>query len=147
MSAWNQTALGVLVAGFCVWGCGTNTMIESQVTITQGLYGQLTQSCMGSGCIGVPRAGANVAWFATNPYDTNDAGVKPMPLFETLSSKEGVYEFALDPSTRGYLAIGEPRTTNGVQYFTATSANIPRGLARIDWHAGPGNDGTWTDVR
>ena len=24
---------------------------------------------------------------------------------------------------------------------------IPHGLARVDWHAGPGNDGTWTDVR
>ncbi|MBL8911823.1 MAG: hypothetical protein JNM17_14110 [Archangium sp.] len=143
----SKRALGVVVAGLCAWGCGTNTMIESQVTITQGLYGQLTQSCMGSGCIGAPRVGTNVAWFATNPYEKNDAGVEPKALFETLSSKEGVYEFALDSSTRGYLAIGLPRATSGVEYFTATAANIPRGLARIDWHAGPGNDGTWTDVR
>lgn len=138
-----RRALVVALVGL---SCGTNTMIEGNITITQGLYGQLTQSCMGTSCVGAPRVGANVAWFASNPYDANDAGVKPSPLFETISSKDGVYEFALDAATRGYLAVGEPRT-NGVQYFTATAATIPRGLARIDWHAGPGNDGTWTDVR
>jgi hypothetical protein len=126
--------------------CGTNTDVEPQVTITQGLYGQLTQSCMGSGCVGAPRVGTNVAWFDTNPYGANDAGVKPTPVFEKVTTTNGFYEFALEASTRGYLAVGEPRT-NGVQYFTATATTIPRGLARIDWHAGPGNDGTWTDVR
>ncbi|MFT3712293.1 MAG: hypothetical protein QM817_32000 [Archangium sp.] len=126
--------------------CGTNTEVEPQVTITQGLYGQLTQSCMGTGCVGTPRVGTNVAWFDTNPYSTDDAGVKPKAVFEKVTTTNGFYEFALDASARGYLAIGEDRT-NGVQYFTATGATIPRGLARIDWHAGPGNDGTWTDVR
>jgi hypothetical protein len=136
----------VLIVALSTFGCGTNTDVEAQVTITQGLYGQLTQSCKESGCVGAPRVGANIAWFDSNPYMTNDAGVKPTPLFEKVTTTNGFYEFALDASARGYLAVGEDRT-NGVQYFTATAATIPRGLARIDWHAGPGNDGTWTDVR
>lgn len=139
-----KRALTVALLGL---SCGTNTMIEGQVTITQGLYGQLTQPCMGANCVGTPRVGAEVAWFGSNPYATDDAGVKPSPLLTTTSSKEGVYEFALDAGARGYLAIGEFRTTSGVQYFTATSANIPRGLARIDWQAGSDIEGTWTNVK
>lgn len=127
-------------------GCGTSTEVEPQVTITQGLYGQLTNSCMGTSCVGTPREGTPIAWFDTNPYGTTDGGVKPQPLHERTAGKNGFYEFALDSNVRGYLAIGESRT-NGVQWFTTTSATIPKGLARIDWHAGPTNDGTWTDVR
>ena len=125
--------------------CGTNTEVESQLTITQGLYGQLTQACMGATCVGAPRVGSTVAWFDQNPYSTNDAGVRPSPVLEYTSGPNGFYEFPLESNTRGYLAIGELRT-NGIQYFTSTSATIPRGLARIDWKAG-GDEGTWTDVR
>ncbi len=137
---------GFLSVFLVLVGCGTSTEIEPQLTLTQGLYGQLTQPCTGMGCVGVPRVGTPVAWFDRSPYETSDAGVKPQPVLETSSTKNGFYEFALDSGVRGYLAVGEART-NGVQWFTATSAAIPRGLARIDWHAGPGNDGTWTDVR
>ena len=125
-------------------GCGTNTEVEPQLTITQGLYGQLTQACKELDCVGAPREGSPVAWFDRSPYVT-DGGVKPEPVFESVSGKNGFYEFAIDSNVRGYLAIGELRPTNGVQWFTATAATIPRGLARIDWRAGPGNDGTWTD--
>ena len=127
-------------------GCGTSTDVESQVTITQGLYGQLTQTCSTMGCVGAPREGAPVAWFDRSPYAT-DGGMNPAPLQEGVSGKNGFYQFALDSNVHGYLAIGELRPTNGVQYFTATALVIPHGLARVDWHAGPGNDGTWTDVR
>lgn len=121
-----------------VTACGLNTDIESQVTITQGVYGQLTQK-------GAPRTGTPVAWFDQSPY-ASDAGVKPTPLFQTTSKANGVFELSIDSNTRGYLAIGEDRT-NGTQWFTATSALIPRGLTRIDWQTGPGSDGTWTNVR
>lgn len=127
-------------------GCGTNTEVEPQLTITQGLYGQLTQRCDSMNCLGVPREGAPVAWFDRSPYAT-DGGVNPSPLQERVSGKNGFYEFSIDSNQRGYLAIGALRPTNGVQWFTATAATIPRGLGRIDWHAGPENDGTWTDVR
>ena len=131
---------------FLALSCGTNTEVEPQVTITQGLYGQLTQRCDQVDCIGAPREGAPVAWFARSPYAT-DGGLNPEPLLERVSGKNGFYEFAIDSNARGYLAIGEVRPTNGVRWFTATAATIPRGLARIDWHAGPENDGTWRDVR
>lgn len=127
-------------------GCGTNTEVEPQLTITQGLYGQLTQRCDQKDCIGAPREGTPVAWFDRSPYAT-DGGMDPAPLQEGVSGKNGLYEFAIDSNSRGYLAIGELRPTNGVQWFTATAASVPRGLARIDWHAGPGNEGTWIDVR
>lgn len=127
-------------------GCGTSTEIEPQLTITQGLYGQLTQRCEQKDCVGAPREGAPVAWFDRSPYST-DGGVKPAPVKETTSGKNGFYELALDSNARGYLAIGLPEASSGVQWFTATSATIPRGLARLDWHAGPGNEGTWTDVK
>jgi hypothetical protein len=137
------------LVALCLLGlaCGTSTEVEPQLTITQGLYGQLTNSCTGMNCIGTPREGTPIAWFDTNPYATTDAGVKPQPVIERTTGKNGFYEFALESNVRGYLAIGEQRTTNGVQWFTATSSTIPKGLARIDWHAGPTNDGTWTDVR
>lgn len=127
-------------------GCGTSADVEGQLTITQGLYGQLTQRCDGAGCLGAPKVGTPVAWFDTNPYGASDAGVKPTPKLETTTKANGFYELALDSGARGYLAVGEDRT-NGVQWFTATSAFVPRGLGRLDWHAGPGNDGTWTDVK
>jgi hypothetical protein len=127
-------------------GCGTSTAIEPQLTVTQGLYGQLTQRCDQQGCVGAPREGTPVAWFDRSPFAT-DGGVKPTPIRESVSGKNGFYEFAIESNQRGYLAIGELRTTTGVQWFTATAATIPRGLARIDWRAGPTNEGTWSDVR
>ena len=129
---------------FLALGCGTNTEVEPQLTITQGLYGQLTQRCDRMDCVGAPREGSQVAWFDRSPYVT-DGGVRPEPVFQSVSVKNGFYEFAIDSNVRGYLAIGEPSTSSGVRWFTSTAATIPRGLARIDWRAGPGNDGTWTD--
>ena len=136
-------ALGALL----LTGCGTSTEVEGQLTITQGLYGQLTQRCdQPAACVGAPRVGTPVAWFEVSPYAT-DGGVKPTPVRESTSGTNGFYEFALDSNARGYLAIGELRPTNGVQWFTATSVLVPRGLGRVDWRAGPGNDGTWSDVK
>lgn len=126
--------------------CGTTTEVEPQLTITQGLYGQLTQRCEQPDCVGEPRLGTPVAWFDRSPWVT-DGGTSPAPLQETTSGKNGLYQFAIDSNERGYLAIGQPRATVGVEWFTATAATIPRGLARIDWRAGPENEGTWTDVR
>lgn len=119
--------------------------LESQLTITQGLYGQLTQRCDGEGCAGAPRAGSTVGFFDGSPFE-RDGGVGPEPRLSTTSSATGLYEFALDSGTRGYLAIGEPRTGFGIQWFTATSVLVPRGLGRVDWQAG-GNEGTWRDVK
>ena len=126
--------------------CGTSTDVEPQLTLAQGLYGQLTQKCDPKDCVGAPRVGTPVAWFERSPFST-DGGVAPMPLQESTSGKNGFFEFGLDSNVRGYLAIGELRPSSGVRYFSATAATIPRGLARIDWHAGPGNEGTWTDVK
>jgi hypothetical protein len=128
-------------------GCGTNTEVEPQLTITQGLYGQLTQSCQEMGCVGAPREGTPVAWFKTSPFSTTDGGVRPMPVEEKVSGKNGFYEFAIESNERGYLALGKPEATQGIVWFTATAATIPRGLARIDWRASADNEGIWTDVR
>ena len=136
-----KTFSGLLL---CLLGCGTSTEIEPQLTLTQGLYGQLTQKCDPKGCIGAPRVGTPVAWFERSPFST-DGGVAPLQ--ESTSGKNGFFEFNLASNSRGYLAIGELKPSSGVQYFSATAALIPLGLARIDWHAGPGNEGTWTDVK
>jgi hypothetical protein len=119
--------------------------LEAQLTITQGLYGQLTQRCDGEGCVGAPRVGSPVGFFDGSPF-ARDGGVAPEPRLTTTSSSSGLYEFALDSGTRGYLAIGEPRPGVGIQWFTATAVTIPRGLGRVDWQAG-GNEGTWRDVK
>jgi hypothetical protein len=126
--------------------CGTSTDVESQLTITQGLYGQLTQRCDTPDCVGAPRTGSPLGWFASNPF-TLDGGVAPTPLQRTSSGANGFYEFDLESGARGYLAIGKPDSANGVAWFTATSVAVPRGLARVDWRATPANEGQWTDVR
>ena len=121
-------------------GCLTSE-IEPQVTITQGLYGQLTESCEGADCLGKPRVGAHVGWFATSPFTGT-----PEPMFEVRSTTNGFFELNLDAATKGYLAIGVDRPGR-VYWFTATATSVPRGLGRIDWQAGPGEDGTWKDVQ
>lgn len=137
--------VGALLGGALV-GCGTSTEVEGQLTITQGLYGQLTQRCEGAGCVGAPRVGTPVGWFAGNPFAL-DGGVAPAPLKETTSKANGFFELALDSNTRGYLALGKPEATQGTVWFTATAVSIPRGLARVDWQAAAANEGVWTDVR
>lgn len=126
-------------------GCGTDTEVERALTITQGLYGQLTQRCEPAGCVGAPREGSPMGWFDRSPWAT-DGGTNPAPLQELVSGKNGFYELALDSSVHGYLAIGELKAATGVQWFTATAVSVPHGLARLDWRAG-GDEGTWTDVR
>lgn len=133
------------LGGLVVVACGPAAPLEDQLTITQGLYGQLTQRCDGEGCVGAPREGSPVGWFDVSPF-SRDGGAAPQPLAETTSGRNGFYEFALDAGQRGYVAIGEPRTGSGTQWFTASSVFIPRGLARVDWQAG-GNEGTWRDVK
>jgi len=136
-------ALAVLGAAL---SCGTNTEVEPQLTITQGLYGQLTKRCTPAGCVGAPLEGAPVGWFDRSPFP-GDGGVRPTPVKELVSGKNGFYELALDSNTRGYVAIGQANAAEGVIWLTATATTVPRGLGRIDWYGGPGNDGTWTDVR
>ncbi|MGV3621269.1 MAG: hypothetical protein ACO1OB_10650 [Archangium sp.] len=121
-------------------GCLTSE-VEPQVTITQGLYGQLTERCEGDDCLGTPRVGAHVGWFETNPFDGS-----PEPVQELRSKANGFYELNLEAATRGYLAIGVDRPGR-IYWFTATATSIPRGLGRIDWQAGPGEEGTWKDVQ
>ena len=138
--------LPFVIASFLL-ACGTNTEVEPQLTITQGLYGQLTERCEQTGCVGAPRQGTPVGWFDVNPFNKTDGGTFPQAAIEKTSGANGLFEFALDAGARGYLAIGEVRTTQGVVWFSATSTVIPKGLARVDWHVGPGNEGTWTDVK
>ncbi|MFZ5446056.1 MAG: hypothetical protein ACOZQL_39050 [Myxococcota bacterium] len=136
-----------VVVALLLAGCGTNTEVESQLTITQGLYGQLTERCDQTGCVGAPKQGTPVGWFTVNPFNKTDAGTFPEAALEKTSGPNGFFEFALDAGSRGYLAIGEVRTSQGVVWFSATSTLIPKGLGRIDWHPGPGAEGTWTDVK
>lgn len=134
----------LLALGLCVFtACGTSTDVESQLTITQGLYGQLTQRCDQPDCVGAPRVGTPVAFFTSNPL----VNPPPSPMLETTSKANGFFEFALDSGARGYLALGKPDTTRGTVWFTATSVLIPRGLGRVDWRATAQNEGQWTDVR
>lgn len=126
--------------------CDTSTDVESQLTITQGLYGQLTQACSGEGCVGAPRTGTPLGWFETNPF-ARDGGVAPMPTLRTQSGANGFYEFELPSAARGYLAVGKPDTQAGTVWFTATAVSVPLGLRRVDWKATAGAEGQWTDVR
>lgn len=126
-------------------GCLTSE-VEPQVTITQGLYGQLTESCEGADCLGKPRVNAHVGWFATSPFNDLPDGGAPEPMLELRSKTNGFYELNLEAATKGYLAIGVDRPGR-IYWFTATATSIPRGLGRIDWQAGPGEEGTWKDVQ
>ena len=137
----------LLITFFAALGCGTNTEVEPQVTITQGVYGQLTKRCDKPGCVGDPITGTPVAWFKTYPFSTTDGGMAPMPIVQTTSGTNGFYELAVESNERGYLALGREVTTQGTVWFTATSAVIPRGLARIDWRGSEDNEGIWTDAR
>jgi hypothetical protein len=128
-------------------GCGTSTDVESQLTITQGVYGQLTARCDGAGCVGAPLEGRPMAWFDQSPWPT-DGGVAPSPVTQTTSGKNGFYELAVDSNAKGYIALGQSQATTGVQWVTATPpVTVPKGLARVDWRGGPDNAGTWTEVR
>lgn len=141
------TRLLLLLALGAGASCGTTTEVEPQLTITQGLYGQLTKRCTGMGCVGAPLEGAPVGWFDRTPFPT-DGGVPPAPVTEFVSGQNGFYELGVDSNARGFLAVGQKSaTTLGVTWVTATATTVPRGLGRIDWSAGPGDDGTWTDVR
>jgi len=127
--------------------CGTSTDVESQLTITQGVYGQLTGVCSGDGCLGAPVVGAPIAWFDTSPFVT-DGGVAPAPVTQATSGKNGFYELPIASNARGYLALGQDVPTTGVRWFTATTlVTVPKGLARVDWRAGAGNEGTWLEIR
>ena len=128
-------------------GCTTNTAVEDELSITQGLYGQLTTRCTEADCVGAPNAGVTIAWFDRNPNLTDDAGVGPSPVLQTTSAASGFWEFGLDAGARGYLAIGKPSTQNGTLWFTSISTSVPRGLGRVDWHVGPEDEGTWTLAR
>ncbi|MEW5741295.1 MAG: hypothetical protein AB1938_20400 [Myxococcota bacterium] len=136
----------VIGVALALASCGPAPDLESQLTITQGLYGQLTKRCDGDGCVGAPLEGTPVGWFSTSPWST-DGGVDPAPLQETKSGKNGLYEFPIESNTKGYVAVGQLEPTTGVHWLTATSVTVPKGLARVDWRGGPGPEGTWTDVR
>lgn len=141
--AFRALVLAVVLASACG---GTSTDVEAQVTITQGLYGQLTKRCDGEGCVGAVLEGAPVGWFATSPWAT-DGGMDPPPAQETTSGKNGFYEFSLDSNVKGYVAVGQVNPTTGVVWVTAKQVTVPKGLARVDWRGGPGNEGTWTQVK
>lgn len=130
----------------CLFSGCLSSEIEPQVTITQGLYGQLTEACTGENCLGKPRIDARLAWFEVSPFSKTADGGRPEPLFETRSKTNGFFELALEPAAKGYLTIGSSRSTRD-DWFTATATSIPRGLGRVDWQAGPEDQGTWTDVK
>lgn len=135
----------LLLVACLLSGCLTSE-VEPQVTITQGLYGQLTERCEGADCLGRPRVGAHVAWFATSPFTDLPDGGSPEPLQALRSKTNGFYEFNLEAATKGYLAVGVDRPGR-IYWFAATATSVPRGLGRIDWQAGPGEEGTWNDVQ
>lgn len=126
--------------------CAPPLDVDSQVTITQGLYGQLTQRCDEAGCTGAPRVGAPLGWFERAPWAT-DGGAAPEPRFTTTSGANGFFQLPLDSNVRGYLAVGREKTTVGTSWFTATAVTVPRGLARVDWQATADPEGRWSDVR
>lgn len=126
--------------------CAPPADVDAQVTITQGLYGQLTQRCDEAGCVGAPRVGAPLGWFDRSPWAT-DGGDAPEPLLTTTSGANGFFELALDSNVRGYLAVGREKTSVGTSWFTTTAVTVPRGLARVDWQATADSEGRWTDVR
>lgn len=120
--------------------------VEPQLTIMQGLYGQLTEACQGDDCLGKPRVGALVGWFDSSPQGTSADGGTPEPRLELRTKANGFYELALDPAAKGYLAIGADRPGR-VVWFTSTATSIPRGLARLDWQANDDDLGVWKDVK
>lgn len=135
----------LLLSAFVFAACGTPD-IDASVTISQGVYGQLTKRCDGAGCAGDPLSGAPVAWFDSAPWST-DGGADPIPRQETTSGSNGLYQFAIDSNVKGYVAIGQRVATSGTTWVTATAVTVPKGLARVDWQGGNGNEGTWTQVK
>lgn len=135
----------LLLALFALSACGTPDL-DASVTITQGVYGQLTKRCTGDGCVGAPLEGTPVAWFETSPWST-DGGVDPRPSQESTSGANGLYQFSVASNVKGYVAVGQNVATTGVTWVTATPVTVPKGLARVDWYGGPGNEGTWTQVK
>lgn len=135
-----------LVIGVLFLGCGTSTEVEPQLTISQGVYGQLTERCDSEGCVGAARVGTPVAWFGGNPFARNDAGTLPEPSLEVVSGPNGFYEFPLDAGVRGYLTIGR-QVTGGVSWFSANATVLPLGLGRVDWRASADTEGVWTNVK
>ncbi len=118
--------------------------VESQVTIKQGLYGQVRETCSKEDCEGAPRVNAQVGWFLTNPL-IHDGGVQT-PAVLTTTNASGFFELTLDAGTQGYLSIGTTAKTPTL-YFTATQERVPRGTGRIDWQANGAEEGTWLHVR
>ncbi len=135
----------VLVVASSLSSC-LGSEVESQLTITQGLYGQLTDACEGEACLGQPRVGAPVGWFDDSPLRAGDDGGVPEPRSTSRTQENGFYELALEPATKGYFAIGSERSDR-VVWFTATAANVPRGLGRLDWQASDDVMGVWKDVK
>lgn len=132
----------LLFAALCFTACTAD--IDSLVTISQGLYGQIREACTGDGCDGAPRANAPVAWFLTNPL-AHDGGVQE-PAAQTRTSAAGFFELTLDAGTQGYLTLGTDAKSPTL-YFTATQERVPRGVGRIDWQSGGAEEGTWLHVK
>jgi len=108
-------ALGLLV------GCAMQPSVESQITITQGVYGQLvdTQSH--------PIAAAVVTAFG--PPGPSD------PVASNKTNHDGVYQLGIV----GDFWLCTPTSC------TATIVNVPDGaLVRFDWTNGPDGGRWWS---
>lgn len=135
-------ALPVLLLVSCG---GLDKNVESQVTITQGVYGQLLAGCDTPGCSTSYLPSRDVGLFDVQVV-RNDAGVFPAPLVHVTSRDRGFYEIGVDAGSF-FLAIGQPDTARGgTSWFTSTSVRVPVGVGRVDWVSGPGG-GNFTTVK
>jgi len=99
-------------------GCGgLDGDIEDEITIEQGVYGQLLKGC--DGCTDQPAVNEEVTVYVPGHDDQS-----------VMSDGHGVYE------------LGLPAGDYTLCTSVCTPITVPYGIIRYDWTSGPGG-GTW----
>jgi hypothetical protein len=108
----------LLVLAVC--GCGLDRNIDGKVTIDQGVYGQLVQSCDAADCQDQPATGEHVVVYA--------------------ASQSQAYA-STDTDGDGFYQIMLPAGNYTLCTYSCTAIAVA-GVVRYDWTSGPGG-GKW----
>jgi hypothetical protein len=107
-----------------VVGCGVDRNIESEISITHGVYGQLVEECADVGCQARPSVGTTVS--AYGPLGSSQV------LSANDSNRDGVYQLAVT----GDVWLCTPADCTTAMVHVPASA-----LVRYDWSSASG--GQW----
>lgn len=108
-------------------GCGINDDVSAQLTIVNGVYGQLLAGCDTPTCGGGYSSGVSVSLASSLP----DGGVAAAG--STTTDGQGFYQLAADAGAYRLCAYA-----GGV----CTEVVLPEGRLRVDHTSGPGG-GIW----